>query len=130
MTPFLSAVLWNTSVASLLAVLVGCLGRASWFRRRPAVMQVLWILVLFKFVAPAVLSVPILPAAINVEGSSTQSRVADQEAIAEIGVGETTETAEPTLSELVPLPQAVSGIDRWTTPLTSFSVFVSAILIV
>src|SRR5688572_11379225 len=130
MTPFLSAVLWNTSIASWLAVLVGCLGRAPWFRRRPAAMQVLWMLVLARFVTPAVFSVPILPAAINAEAYPTQSRVAGQAAVAGIDAGGTAETAETMLPQALPLPQAVSETGRWALLFISFSCFVSAMLIV
>ena len=130
MTSFLSAVLWNTSIASFLAVLVSCLGQASWFRRRPAAMNVLWMLVLAKFVAPAILSVPILPALINAEEDLTPTRVTDQGVVAAIDAGVTIETAETTLPELVPLPQVATGTVPWTTLLISFSCFVSAMLIV
>ncbi len=130
MTPFLSAVLWNTSIASLLAVLVGCLGRASWFQRRPAAMHVLWMLVLAKFVTPAILPVPILPARINAAAHSTKSDATNEAALAVLDAGGTAETAETVLPKSIPQPQAMSGSDRWATLLISFSCFVSALLVV
>ena len=62
MTTMISAVLWNTLIASSLALLVGLLGRTVWWRRRPAAMHTLWMIVLAKFVTPALVPLPVLPA--------------------------------------------------------------------
>src|SRR4051812_46379415 len=61
MTFVLSAIVWNTLIASGLAVLVGFSGQTPWLRRRPAVMHTLWLLVLAKFITPAFVPLPLLP---------------------------------------------------------------------
>src|SRR4051812_9107063 len=53
----------NIVAASMFSLLIGLIGLLPFFRRRPAVMHVLWIVVLAKFAAPAFISVPVLPAA-------------------------------------------------------------------
>ena len=52
----------NILIASGLALIVGLVGAIPFFRRRPALMHILWLIVLAKFVTPAFISVPLLPA--------------------------------------------------------------------
>lgn len=55
----------NIVAASVLSLLIGLIGVLPFFRRRPAVMHVMWLVVLAKFAAPAFIPVPILPAAVS-----------------------------------------------------------------
>ena len=57
METLLHAGLSNAVSATLLAVLVACLGRV--LARRPAILHCLWLLVLLKLVTPPLYQVPI-----------------------------------------------------------------------
>jgi beta-lactamase regulating signal transducer with metallopeptidase domain len=53
---------WNLTLGACFAAVVWLLCRTKWLSRRPALCHGLWLLVLLKLVAPAVVGVPILPA--------------------------------------------------------------------
>jgi beta-lactamase regulating signal transducer with metallopeptidase domain len=57
----LEAMLWNAVLATALAAAVALVGRTKFFRRRPAVMHLLWFAVLVKLVVPPLVPVPCLP---------------------------------------------------------------------
>jgi beta-lactamase regulating signal transducer with metallopeptidase domain len=63
-------ILSNILIASAMALMVGLVGVIPFFRRRPALMHVLWLIVLAKFVAPAFISVPLLPAEMSAGASN------------------------------------------------------------
>jgi beta-lactamase regulating signal transducer with metallopeptidase domain len=52
----------NIVAASLFVIAIGLIGFVPFFRRRPAAMHILWLIVLAKFAAPAFIPLPILPA--------------------------------------------------------------------
>ena len=58
-----TALLWNVSLTALLALALTGLSRLSWLRRRPALIHLLWLLVLAKLVTPPLLFPAVLPAA-------------------------------------------------------------------
>src|SRR5688500_6679556 len=61
MTPLASTLLWNVSLAAVLAATVGLAGRTAVLRRRPGLTHALWLLVLAKLVTPPLISLPIIP---------------------------------------------------------------------
>ena len=52
-------ILWNTLVASLLAIVLKGVSRSRFLRRRPAVVNLAWLLVLVKLCIPACLAFPL-----------------------------------------------------------------------
>lgn len=62
MAEFGAGLLWNVVVAAVLAAAVALAGRLSFIRNRPAVLHLLWLLVLVKLVTPPLLPIPIYPA--------------------------------------------------------------------
>ncbi len=54
----------NIVAASVFAMSIGVIGLLPFFRRRPAVMHVLWLVVLARFAAPAFIPVAVLPAVV------------------------------------------------------------------
>ena len=61
----LQGLLWNVVLTAGLAPLLVVLGRLAWLRRRPALRQGLWLLLLAKLVTPSLIGVPLLPAVAN-----------------------------------------------------------------
>jgi beta-lactamase regulating signal transducer with metallopeptidase domain len=60
MSNLLFAALFNAAAASVLGVLAAWARRFRYFQSRPALMHVLWLLVLAKLVAPPIVQVPML----------------------------------------------------------------------
>ncbi len=52
-------IVWNTSVAAVLALVVKGLSFTGWMRRRPAVLHLCWLLVLLKLITPSFVALPI-----------------------------------------------------------------------
>jgi len=67
MTALLLLVGWSALISGLLALVVWLVCQTAWLRRRPAVCHALWLLVLVKFVTPAFVPLPILPARAAIE---------------------------------------------------------------
>lgn len=63
MAEFGAGLLWNVVVAAVLAAAVALAGRLSFIRNRPAVLHLLWLLVLVKLVTPPLLPMPRSPSA-------------------------------------------------------------------
>jgi beta-lactamase regulating signal transducer with metallopeptidase domain len=57
----LHAVLWNALLATFLAAVTALVGRTNFFRRRPAVMHLLWFAILVKLLVPPLVPIPFLP---------------------------------------------------------------------
>jgi beta-lactamase regulating signal transducer with metallopeptidase domain len=56
----LTMILWNALLATALAVIAALVGQTAFFRRRPAVMHLLWFAVLVKLVVPPLVPIPFL----------------------------------------------------------------------
>jgi beta-lactamase regulating signal transducer with metallopeptidase domain len=56
----LTMILWNALLATVLAVIATLVGQTAFFRRRPAVMHLLWFAVLVKLVVPPLVPIPFL----------------------------------------------------------------------
>jgi beta-lactamase regulating signal transducer with metallopeptidase domain len=56
----LTMILWNALLATVLAVIAALVGQTAFFRRRPAVMHLLWFAVLVKLVVPPLVPIPFL----------------------------------------------------------------------
>ena len=52
-------ILWNTLIASLLAIVLKTLSQCQFLRRRPALVSLAWLLVLVKLAIPACLAIPL-----------------------------------------------------------------------
>src|SRR5262249_4070460 len=60
-SPLFHAILWNSSSALVLALLVFGVSRIPVIHRRPALLHLLWFGVLMRLVGPSLGSIPILP---------------------------------------------------------------------
>jgi len=56
-----AVIVWNALAATILAVLAAVVGRFRFFRRRPAVMHLLWFGVLVRLVILPIVPLPVLP---------------------------------------------------------------------
>jgi len=90
MADFLHVLAWNQLAVIPLAAAVWGLGRARLFRERPALRHGLWLLVLLKFVTPALIPVAFLPAVADEQNLTSLRAVAD----------------EPNLTSQVPMEEA------------------------
>lgn len=61
MSALTSLILWNVCGSVILAMGVYVLGRWTYFRRRPAMLYLLWFGVLLRLIVPSVVAIPMLP---------------------------------------------------------------------
>lgn len=61
MVAFASALFWNSILAAILAGIVASVSHTPMVRRRPAVRNALWLLVLVKLITPPLIQLPVLP---------------------------------------------------------------------
>lgn len=61
MSTFGFLLLWNVVLATLLALLVSLASRMKILQRRPAIIHLLWLIVLAKLVTPPLIPLPVLP---------------------------------------------------------------------
>lgn len=91
------SLLWNISLATVLAIVVWLMSRLPFFQRRPALNHTLWLLVLAKLVTPPVIPVPVF------RGINTAQTV-QQASVMEVGAN-----VVELPSTLIEQPQVAQG---------------------